>query len=251
MASSSAARVLTNLAFGCDPFTGVGMSMVGGFFGGGFGGGVGWLIPQKVHIVGFRGVGFNPDRYDRFGPEVKAHLIGEHGLIKAGHVGISFNRGRTIYGFFPTDEAMAAIDREFAEGIEWVNGKIMRSTEDFLKEEGALMGQVRDDTWVFKLANELAGPTQGHTALMQKTIAVSRGELLQMHRQVLRDVQAGSQRFPPQWYRFPSRDGSPMPLGCNNCATWPRTLGISLPENSGNLRSYLPQLDEIFESPWR
>jgi hypothetical protein len=110
MASSSAARVLTNLAFGCDPFTGVGMSMVGGFFGGGVGGGVGWWwrYPRKeVQLIAFQGV--SPRNWKALvedNPQVATGDIILDDLAMYGHTGWSLNQGRTIWGFRPSDEAM-------------------------------------------------------------------------------------------------------------------------------------------------
>lgn len=166
-------------------------------------------VPSEIRIIGFRGVGNRDIRY-----------VNEHVLIRAGHVGISWDKGKTIYGFWPSQEVMDALT---SQGL---------NVGQHLKDNGAVLGQVQNDTEVFKRAYELSN--QGaQTEVWQISRSVSEEQLEQIVDQVLRQVTEGSPY--PSWYRWPSPDGMPMPSQCNNCATWPRTVGLQPPENTGQM----------------
>jgi hypothetical protein len=80
----------------------------------------------EIRIVGFRGVGFENPQFED-----------EPALIRAGHVGISLDTGKTIYGFQPSVTAV----NEFTElGIDIL---------EFLKEGGAIRGQIYDERKYF------------------------------------------------------------------------------------------------------
>jgi hypothetical protein len=250
MMSSSAARVLTNLAFGCDPFTGVGMSMVGGFFGGGFGGGVGWLTPRTAHLIGFQGVGINKANYATFYGEWGARVLpDEHGLIKAGHFGYSLNRGRTIYGFFPSRNAIARVNQMLADEPFINKGKQLQDAFDYLNMRLPIQGQWRDDTGIFQHAHNLAPLTGGRTSLVHTTFQVSNAEYYQI-RDTLRTWVAAGETL-PMFYRFPYKD-SPMPVCYNNCLTALRMLNPAFvlnPNQTGMVSQALPDL-QPFKPPW-
>ncbi|MCE9573519.1 MAG: hypothetical protein K8W52_10210 [Deltaproteobacteria bacterium] len=44
-------------------------------------------------------------------------------------------------------------------------------------------------------------------------------------------------------YKFPERSGADRAPDANNCATYPRRLGIPIPEPTGSMRDYMPELD--------
>jgi len=184
------------------------------------------LIPE-VRIVGFRGVGFKDPLYSA-----------EDGLIQAGHVGISLD-GKTIYGFHPAEEAIAELERLFAEGKA-------PSVFDFLKSGGALRGQVYDDTALFQRACDLAN-NGARTNVWQQSIPISAQDLARIEQAIQQQLAEGSPY--PSWYRFPALGGELMPPECNNCATWPRTLGVPLPEGTGQLRDYI-ELLKALGFPW-
>jgi len=156
----------------------------------------------------------------------------EHPLIKAGHVGISLD-GKTIYGFHPSPEAVAALEQLHAAGKA-------PSTFDFLKQGAALRGQVQIDTAVFQRATELAR-SGARTQVWQLVIDVSEQDFARIAQTVRQQLANGSPY--PSWYRFPTT-GEPMPPQCNNCATWPRTLGLPIPEITGQLRDFIAVLQQ-------
>ena len=177
-----------------------------------------------ILLVGFRGIGFNPIRY------TDPAYVHESELIKAGHVGVSLDGGQTVYGFHPSPEALAAV----------ANGRA------FLQEGGALRGGVYDDTEIFRRAQQLA-QDEPRTTVWQQVLYVTPEQFTRIAGQITAAQAAGSML--DAWYRFPSPDGAAMPPQCDNCATWPRTLGLSIPEDTGRLRDYIPLLAQG-GTPW-
>lgn len=174
-------------------------------------------MDTAILLVGFRGIGFNPIRY------TDPAYDNESELIKAGHVGVSLDGGQTVYGFHPSPEALAAV----------ANGR------GFLQEGGALRGAVYDDTAVFRRAHALARD-EPRTTVWQQVLHVTPEQFTRIEEQIA--VALGAGNTLEAWYRFPSPDGAAMPPQCNNCATWPRTLGLPIPEETGRLRDYIPLL---------
>lgn len=168
----------------------------------------------EVRIIGFRGVGNDP-RY-----------IGESGLIKAGHVGISIDGGHTIFGFRPTSEAIATFSSPEAAFAH------LRARYD-------LPGGVYDDTVTFWRAAQLA-QTGARTAVWQSIIRVSVIEADRIFYKLQQAISAGSALG--ALYRYPNKRGAEMPPGVNNCATWSRELGIPILEPTGRLRQYVALL---------
>ena len=154
--------------------------------------------PQQIELIGFRGVGISNKAF-----------ASEHGLIKAGHIGISLDGGKTIYGFHPSPQAIAALEKLQAVGDA-------PSVFDFLKQGGALVGQVQNDTGLFLRARELA-ELGARTGVYRQTITVSAQYYAKIAQQLKNLLENGTPY--PSWYRFPEFDGSPMPPQCNNCAT--------------------------------
>jgi RHS repeat-associated protein len=157
-------------------------------------------------------------------------------LVRIGHVGVSLDGGQTIYGFHPTGEAIAVLEQQ---GVD---------IENFLFQRGAMQGGVFDDTAVFLRANELAHEGS-RSQVWRQSIPVSEAEFYRIQNQILTQAVEGSPY--PSWYRLPSPTGSSMPFQCNNCATWPRTLNLAIPEESGNLLSYLEAIQNAGATPWR
>ncbi len=171
---------------------------------------------KKAYLIGFRGTGFSDERY-----------IYEPALVRAGHIGLAFE-GQTslILGFHPTAEASAAFDNEEA-AIEW------------LKEGNSLPGAVQEDSAIFERAYVLA--EQGaRTMVWQVAVELDESEFERVLSQIF------------QWYTekttftyaFPSRGVIPL-TDQDNCATFPRRLGLPLPEETGQLVRYMAALEAI------
>lgn len=171
---------------------------------------------REVRIVGFRGVGDN------------RHYTNEHDLIKAGHVGVSFDGGNTIFGFHPTPAAMAAFPTHDAAIAH-------------LRARQALVGGVYDDTAIFLRAHELAHGG-ARTAVWQRAIGLQPEQWEGVERAVQEALAATSAGTYDRRYCWPVKDRHPMPEGVDNCATWPRVLGLELPEPTGILSVYIEAL---------
>jgi hypothetical protein len=170
-------------------------------------------IGSRIEIYGFRGTGRTAEEFIETEP-----------LIYAGHVGISFDRGKTIYGFTPHAPGLSS-----AEIVET------------LKQKKSFPGQVLDDTAIFHRAQDLA--EQGYrTQVYVQSIPVSEADFNRIRKQVLEEV--GGSPLVGKRYAFPG------PKGCFNCATWPASHGIPIPEPTGQLRDYIPRLMELGR-PWR
>ncbi|MEP7287760.1 MAG: hypothetical protein ABI947_18555 [Chloroflexota bacterium] len=155
---------------------------------------------KTIRLVGFRGIGGNEGAY------LNPDWVQEHDLIKAGHVGISFDQGKTIFGFWPSKAAA-----ENAGGSE--------ALVQLLKDGESVLGRVYDDTTIFQRAFEFS-QEGASTDVWQMSIEVSPEEFDQIEQTVQNYVGQGENLNPPQMYRWPARDPSPMPSEiCNNCST--------------------------------
>lgn len=177
---------------------------------------------NEVRIIGFRGIGFDERNY----PEPKDAYRQESVLLKAGHVGVPLDGGKTIYGFHPTPSEWSRFATD-EEGIE------------HLKQGNSLFGGVYDDTHVFQRADALAHVTR-RTAVWQTIITLSSAQFARIEQELQHAVALGNNFH--RVYRFPDQFGGPMPIGYDNCATWPRNIGVVIPEATGQLREYLQHL---------
>lgn len=168
---------------------------------------------KKIYLIGFRGTGFRDERF-------KA----ENALIRAGHVGFSFQDERhVIWGFHPTPQAIEGIGGDDA-AIAW------------LKQKNTLDGTLQQDTAIFEHADDLQ--KQGaRTEVWQLAIEVSEEEFARIQRIALEWY--NTQRVFP--YAFPPdepRDDR------DNCATFPRRLGLPMLDSVGQIKDYVTVLQE-------
>jgi hypothetical protein len=166
---------------------------------------------KKIYLIGFRGTGFRDTRYAK-----------EPALIRGGHVGIAFEGDEArILGFHPTPEATQSVGDDEAV-IDW------------LKRLKTLPGALQLDTEVFLRASELA--EQGaSTQVWQQEISVSDEEFERVRNLAISwytEKKLFDYSFPPE-QPLPDRD---------NCATFPRRLGLPLPETTGKLTFYIPAM---------
>lgn len=173
---------------------------------------------KKIYLIGFRGTGFRDARFNQ-----------EPALIRAGHVGFAFEgEPKRILGFHPTEEASQAVGDDTAV-IEW------------LKEHNTLPGTLQDDTAIFNRAHQLA--EQGaRTQVWQMTIQLEDRVFERIRQQALQWYNDGTTFS----YAFP-RQGDDTPTDRDNCATFPRRLGLPLPEPSGQLIKYISALESVDE----
>jgi hypothetical protein len=175
--------------------------------------------PKEISIFGFRGAG---GVNDLLAPDAP------HPYSVTGHVGYSFDGGETIYGFGPkVPENMSAFD-----------------AVQSLKNKASYPGQVTNDTEVFRSVAEhpLESRGGGLQTVVEQKIPVSQEQFDAIKAQ--HDAAGVNNPMGDVLYGFPGPDGESF-----NCATYPSKLGIPIPETSGNLRNYMPALEEKGQ-PW-
>lgn len=202
------------------------------------GGSVG-LPPSNASLVmfyGFRGVQtvdgvfwkkLPPERYRA----VVRELQGDP-LLHYGHVGVSFDGGKTIHGLTPSGDGMTVDD-------------LLRKV---LNHE-PLPAVVRDDANTFHRAQKLAAEgwdlevTTAALSMDDTTRAAAFGENTHLEAASSAKAPTGKNyQFP---YDEPNTQGSHYANDqTRNCATYPQMLGLCVPEPSGQLRDYIPKLKE-------
>jgi hypothetical protein len=125
-----------------------------------------------------------------------------------------------VFGFHPTVAAL-----EQAGGAA--------ALTDWLIAHVAQDSAVQDDTLIFRRAHALA--QQGErTTVWQIAYELSAEEFERVRTMLLEWYNTG-QVFR---YNFPKADGSFNPGECN-CALFPKLLGLTVPSENGNLRTYI------------
>ena len=142
-------------------------------------------------------------------------------LLLTGHVGVSLDGGQTIYGFSPDAPGLSP-----------------DATIDALAAGRCFPGIVRDDRPFFERAAAAAAAGYTRTPVYlwvqevpQDTWTAAAGRLQTAHEN---DPPANPR------YCWPA-----IPASGYNCATWPLTLGVAIPEPSGRLARYIPALRQV------
>lgn len=165
---------------------------------------------KTIYLIGFRGAGIRPQYQE------------EDGLILLGHVGIMFEDNREqILDFHPTADAISRFENAQA-ALRW------------LRDRKLLDGCLQDDTAIFKRAHELSQDNP-HLTVWEYPIDVNEEVFASIKEKTLQWYNEGK-IFP---YGLPAKDQT-----WDNCATFPRQLGISLPEETGSLYLYIAELKQ-------
>lgn len=179
--------------------------------------------PQPtVSIFGFRGAGRIADLDAPDAP---------HPYQVTGHVGYSFDGGKTIYGFGPEVGEMTAFEAVAS-----------------LKKHTLYPGKITDDTYVFEMVARKPGlDRDGNPQIVfEQKIPLTRAEYdAAVAEHAARGVGAPMSDV---LYGFPN-PANPNPCAFN-CATYPSRLGIPIPERTGIMRDYIPELEKVGE-PWK
>jgi hypothetical protein len=168
-------------------------------------------IYEAIYLIGFRGVGFKDPAYQSESP-----------LIQAGHVGWYFAEESVIYGFHPTSETVADYGG-------------MTALLKALKRHEIVAATVQDDSAIFERANELA-KQGGTTNVWEQRIKIAQAEVNRM-RELTQSWLSNQTVFR---YTFPFNIMAHDQI--DNCATFPRWLGLPLPHYNGQLIDYIPKL---------
>lgn len=128
-----------------------------------------------------------------------------------------------ILGFRPTQEASAAIGNS-EEIIEW------------LKDKKPIAGTLHNDTFAFLRAYNLS--REGlRTHVWQIEVSVSEDDFARIHQQALGWYENGTEFQ----YAFPAEE---LPPDRDNCATFPRRLGLPLYNDIGLIKEYIRILEQ-------
>ena len=164
---------------------------------------------KHIYLIGFQGTGHRDTRY-----------VNEAGLILVGHVGFAFEgEPHIIFGFHPTEESAAKIGDTAA-------------VISALRQGVSIDGVIQDDYLIFRRAWEIS-QANTRTIVWRLGVQVSDVEFERIRRLVY-EWYTEKTTFA---YAFPNEDPD-----TDNCATFPRRLGLPLPEKSGHLVFYVKAL---------
>jgi hypothetical protein len=199
------------------------------------------LPPANASLVlfyGFRGLKNVDGVFWKKLPAAKLQQVQEmfavDPLLHYGHVGVSFDGGRSIYGLTPPIEGMQTMT------AETIMAKVAAHEP--------VPGLVRNDTKTFQLARKMADEfgwdleiSSASLSLDDEARAAAFGENARLA--ATAPEKHGKQY---QWpYEKPNDQGSFFAdENTRNCATYPQMLGLCVPEPSGQLRDYIPRLKE-------
>ena len=195
-----------------------------------------------LQLVGFRGVrtvnGVKIRDLPREEQDEVKQLTDRVPLLWAGHVSLSADRGKTIFGFQCVIPDGMSIEQVLQQ----------------LKEHKPLPGLVTDDTELFDIAREKSHEHGWNTDVFVNYKLVSEDRLTKMHNRLveLSQITDGSHGF---MYCFPTQDPDPM-TGMyfsddrtGNCATFPQlAFGVDIPDKGGNLREFMPHVTKEAEA---
>ncbi|MGO4502609.1 MULTISPECIES: hypothetical protein [unclassified Dyella] len=178
------------------------------------GAGASGVANPTISIFGFRGAGSVEDLLVDGAP---------HPYVITGHVGYSFDGGQTIYGFGPSvPEGMSAYD-----------------AVQSLRNGASYPGVITDDTAIFQsVANNPAMSRGGlPQAVIEQQIPLAQADFDAI--QAAHNSIGVGNPMNDVLYGFPGQNACTF-----NCATFPSHLGIPIPEATGNMRSYMPLLEQ-------
>jgi len=199
-------------------------------------GGIG--LPESnvatVEIWGFLGQKKDP----RWTPEqlTKYHEeVSNQRLLWAGHVGVSLDGGKTVYGLTPSAPKTMTVDDVVAA----------------LKRHEAFPGHVADDTSAFDGARRMVDEHGWDTRIERTVVLLEKPQQSNLLGRVmeLSGMQPGAHGF---GYSFPLNEakGGQFYQASNgfaadavrNCAAFPEKLGLPIPEQSGVMKVYMTEL---------
>lgn len=164
----------------------------------------------------------------------------QYKLLWAGHIGVSVDGGKTIYGFTP----------KFPEGMSAAEGVGQ------LKQQVAFPGVVGNDTAIFSLANKMASQHGWNTNVVVNSQQVTTQQKAETTERLMKmsGMDPGEHGL---WYSFPKKpqdqrpgeapfaaSGGVAPENIANCAMFPQHVGVQVPEQTGNLVNYMNAMEE-------
>jgi hypothetical protein len=177
-------------------------------------------VPNQISIFGVEGAG-------------RSFVEGTHPCLYTGHVGYSFDFGKSIFSFSPyaPNESMSSV--------------IYNLKSPFHK---VYSGEVIRDEHFFKLASESTATTRsGNPQIVYKLdIPVTR---LKYASAMNHNFSRGFQTELPEFaYAFQTGVNCSAPF---NCATYPASLGLPIPLDSGQIKNYISSMIQQGATQWK
>jgi hypothetical protein len=179
----------------------------------------GGYVPNQISIFGVEGAG-------------RTYVEG-HPYLYTGHVGYSFNFGEDIYGFGPysTTENIPMIVQNLKPPINKIYpGKVSLDTEFFeMAAKSQATTRSTNPQMVWKL--DMPVTRMQYESAMQQNM-----------------VRGFETELPDFTYAFKTGANCTAPF---NCATYPSTLRLPIPLNSGQVKNYIPSMIQQGALPWK
>lgn len=211
---------------------------------------------STVEIYAYSGVRHVKGRkVDQKNPPPDVEKAGlEDPLIRAGHVAISFDGGKTVYGFTPKPDPSQYNNPDKDSNT--------RRIVDDLRRGVVMPGQVLEDNWHYEIAAEKSSKEGWDTGLTRVVVTFDPAEQLEIYNKVKKELKDNGDGKHSHAYGFPPplpKDGSPYEpfkdttatdgqpyAACDigNCARYPGMVGVPIPEDSGRMSEYMPELKE-------
>jgi len=155
-----------------------------------------------------------------------------HPYTVTGHVGYSFDGGKTIFGFGPD-----------------VSGKSSYEAIQSLRNGDTYPGIVTVDTDVFIGVANNPGVVRGGVpqVVYEQKIPVTQEQFAEIKN--LHDSIELKKPMEDVYYAFPGKGGANPGTCYFNCATFPSYLGVPVPESTGIMNIYMPYLERLGK-PW-
>lgn len=175
---------------------------------------------KRIYLHAFRG-DRSRDAMDEFDAKLEDGKTGAgpgpsgvECLLYTGHVGISFDADSPIYAFNP----------DTGTEPSW---QVIENLKKNQASSKPYPGVVTDDTEVFSAAQ-----ARGLT-VVKLELVYPESKFNEVKQRF--EAEKGKSDY---HYSFPGRAGD-----CN-CATWPRKLGVFIPEGSGRMKLYVEELEK-------
>jgi hypothetical protein len=176
----------------------------------------------SVRVLAYRGVASDVDPNE---PEK---------TIRTGHVGVQPGPDGPIPSFMPytADEPDSEVISKLRGGASYPGMVENDSTARFIR------AQELADSGVYGGATQVY--VKDYTVTPQQLEAIKL-KIKEYHNASPSDVMR---------YSWPDYDTKIMPPGCNNCATWVRSLGVSEMPDTGQMGSFMKQFIQSGAKPW-
>ncbi|MDB4961750.1 MAG: hypothetical protein JWP01_1749 [Myxococcales bacterium] len=197
-----------------------------------------------IELWGFSGVrkikGRGKDQWTKHEAEMVKRARDQEPLLFAGHIGISLDGGKTIIGFTPKPP----------------EGMTMPEFLKSLMEHDAFPGILGNDTPIFHKAAEAAREHGWDTEPIAAVQLVDEPKKMEIVDQAakLSGMKPGEHGFGYSFPKRPEERTGPNDLFASsngfdascvrNCGAFPEKLGVAIPEPSGNVKHYMPELEK-------